>query len=84
MESFTRHIVEGYISRRFSWEDCDTAVNRLNPFVLTHSKERIPDYSWEVFLAFDAGEYHPNTPDLTPDEVTRPIIDDIVKKYHAS
>jgi hypothetical protein len=22
--SFTRHIVEGYIIRRFTWEDCDT------------------------------------------------------------
>jgi hypothetical protein len=40
-----------------------------------------PEYAFGVFLAFDAGEYHPKTKDLTPDEVTRPLIKALIEKH---
>jgi uncharacterized protein YggL (DUF469 family) len=52
---------------------------------LMMSKYReFPDFAFGVFLAFDAGEYHPKTPNLTPDEVTRPLIDELIAKNHVA
>jgi hypothetical protein len=84
MDRFARYIVEGYIAGRFTWLACDTAMNCLSGFMMQARLPRLPDYPWEAFLAFDAGEYHPKTPDLTPDEVTRPFIDELIAKYHVA
>jgi hypothetical protein len=82
LERFARYIVEGYVAGRFTWLSCDTAMNGLSGLMSQYVL--MPDYPWGVFLAFDAGEYHPKTPNLTPDEVTRPLIDELVAKYRAT
>jgi hypothetical protein len=82
LERFTRYIVEGYVSGRLTWLSCDTAMNNLSGLMAQYFL--MPDYPWGVFLAFDAGEHHPKTPNLTPDEVTRPLIDKLIAKYHVA
>lgn len=82
LERFARFIVEGYVAGRFTWLSCDTAMNGLSGLMSHYVL--MPDYPWGVFLAFDAGEYHPKTPTLTPDEVTRPLIDELIAKYHVA
>ena len=82
LEKFVRQIVTGYVEGRFTWLSCDTAMNGLSGLMTQY--KIFPDYPWGVFLAFDAGENHPNTTDLTPDEVTRPLIDKLIAENHAA
>ena len=82
LDSFARHLVIGYMEDRFTWEACDTGLNCLMALMSKYCL--FPDYAFGAFLAFDAGEYHPNTEDLTPDEVTRPLIRSLIEKYPAS
>jgi hypothetical protein len=58
---------------------CDAVVNDLYG-VLTSTDEPRPALFWDVFLAFDEGEYyHGNNRDEDPVEVyTRPMIARIV------
>jgi hypothetical protein len=82
MERFARYIVDGYLDGRFTWVSCDNAMNGSQWFMHTKRTPQTPDYPFEVFLAFDAGEMkHPN---MTPDQVTRQFIDKIVAKYHVA
>lgn len=74
-------VVHGYLSGKLSWADADSVINYLFPAML--ECQRIPDYPWSVYEAFDAGEYHPVTPELSEDEVTRPLLLNIVERYHA-
>jgi hypothetical protein len=83
LDRFARHVVSGYLDGRFSWLQCDTAMNVLTGLMSSLYQE-FPDLAFGVFLAFDAGEYHPNAPTLTPDEVTRPLIDELIAKHHAA
>lgn len=46
--------------------------------------EVFPEFAYGVYLAFDAGEYHPQAPLLSPDAVTRPLIEELFTKYHAA
>ena len=78
-KKFARYIVQGYVSGRFNWLSCDTAVNSLSAVMAWYGL--MPEFPWGVFLAFDAGECHPDTPTLTPDQVTRPMIDKFISKY---
>lgn len=82
MEKFARYIVEGYVEGRFTWASCDNAMNSSSWFRLTKRSPQSPDYPFEVFLAFDAGETKHS--DLTPDQITRRYIDEIVAKYHVT
>jgi hypothetical protein len=84
MDKFARYVAEGYVTGRFSWLSCDAAMNCLHVFMVTRSGKQTLGFPWETFLAFDAGEYHPKTPTLTPDEVTRPFIDELIAKYHVA
>jgi hypothetical protein len=83
LDQFARHIVTGYLDGRFTWLSCDTAMNILMGLMSTVYLE-FPDFAYGVFLAFDAAEYHPETPALTPDQVTRPLIDGLLTKHRAA
>jgi hypothetical protein len=58
---------------------CDAVVNDLHG-VITFANELRPGLFWEVFLAFDEGEYyHGNNRDEDPAEIyTRPLIAHII------
>jgi hypothetical protein len=60
---------------------CDAVVNDLHG-VITSANEDRPDLFWEVFLAFDEGEYHHHSNrDEDPVEVyTRPMIGRIISR----
>jgi hypothetical protein len=44
--------------------------------MVQHCGDRVPDYAWEVYLAFDAGECH----GPGGDAITRPFIEAIAHK----
>jgi len=56
----------------------DDAINILMSVINGGPEPFLPDYAFSVFLAFDAGEYHPDTPHLTSDEVTRRLIEKLI------
>jgi hypothetical protein len=82
-EMFTEHVVKGYLDGRFSWTDCDTAMMGLST-CMTNSSFNPDCFAWDVYVAFDCGEFHPKTPELTSDEVTRPLIHQILLEYDIS
>ncbi len=62
-------VTDAYLKGFVSWLAADAVVNHLYPFILECAA--VPEYAWGVYEAFDAGEYHPDTPQLTDDAVTK-------------
>ncbi len=75
----------GYNSSELSFEFCEMVVNDLSGPVTDTSGPR-PKIFWEVYSAFDEGEYyHGNNRDEDPLEVyTRPMIARVVEVLGAS
>ncbi len=71
----------GFYSSELSFEFCDAVVNDLAGPV-TNTDGPKPERFWDVYSAFDEGEYyHGNNRDEDPVETyTRPMIDRIVKE----
>ena len=65
-------ITRGYLAGKTSWTAADAAINHLYPIMLECPE--IPAYAWDVYEAFDAAEYHPDQPDLSQDEITKPLL----------
>ena len=65
----------GFYSSEFSFQFCDAVVNDLFGPV-TNTAGPKPELFWDVYSAFDEGEYyHGNNPDEDPVETyTRPMI----------
>jgi hypothetical protein len=61
-----------YLERKTSWLAADGAINHLYPIML--ECPTMPEYAWAIYEAFDAAEYHPDSPGLSEDDVTRPIL----------
>jgi hypothetical protein len=72
-----RRLVELYLSGSLTWEQAATAANHIYLLMVRECGDRVPDYAWDVYLAFDAGEC------IAPggDATTRPLIEQIVTRY---
>ncbi len=84
-EALAECLALGFNTSDFSFEFCDAVVNDLSDAVTSTSGPR-PQLFWEVYSAFDEGEYyHGNNRDEDPVEVyTRPMIARIVEGIHTS
>jgi hypothetical protein len=73
------YLARGFHSSELPFAFCDAVVNDISG-VITSADENRPELFWEVYLAFDEGEYyHNNKRDEDPVEVyTRPRIARIV------
>ncbi|MBL8523972.1 MAG: hypothetical protein JNN20_09805 [Betaproteobacteria bacterium] len=81
LNTFARHVAHDYLAEKLSFEVADVAMNSLSAYALKQYDVRLPSYAWEVYLAFDQGEFrHPEDDDLIdPEEkYTRPEIQSIV------
>lgn len=65
-------IAHRYLAGQVSWPTADAAINYLYPVMLECPV--IPECAWDIYEAFDAGEYHPGSPELSDDHVTRTIL----------
>jgi hypothetical protein len=76
-DRFARRLVELYQSGSLTWKQADTAANHIYLLMVRQCGDRVPDYAWDVYLAFDAGEC------IAPggDPTTRPLIEQIVTLY---
>jgi len=73
------HLACGFHSSELTYSFCDIVMVDLSG-VITSANESNPDLFWEIYLAFDEGEYyHGDKRDEDPVEVyTRPMIARIV------
>ena len=65
-------IARGYLEGHTSWLAANAAINHLHPVML--ECPAVPVFAWGISEAFDAGEYHPESPTLSDDEVTKPML----------
>lgn len=75
-------IARGFYRSELSFEFCDRIVNNVHG-VITLANEHRPKLFWDVFLAFDSGEFYRNN-DRTrdpADEFTRPLISVAIETY---
>lgn len=72
-------LARGFHASDLSFEFCDTVVNEIHSVILFKNEQR-PHFFWEVYLAFDSGEYyHDGNRDEHPAEAyTRPQIERIL------
>jgi len=73
------HLARGFHASELTFEFCDFVMTDLFG-VITSAGEHQSDHFWEVFCAFDEGEYyHDNNRDEDPvEKFTRPMIARIV------
>ena|SRR5690348_13674520 len=85
MEAFCNRVAQvvsaAYLQGQVSWVAADAVINHLYPFML--ECPAVPSYAWGVYEAFDAAEYHPDTPELSEDAVTRSALVAQVGSQHA-
>ena len=76
-DEFSRRVAHGYATGRFSYHIADAAMNRLYAFGYGNESGTLPAYSWEVYRAFDDGEYrhYGDVEEVDPEQkYTRPQI----------
>ncbi len=75
-------IARGFHRSELSFEFCDRIVNDIHG-VITLADEHRPRLFWDVFLAFDSGEfYRSNDRTRNPvDEFTKPLISVAIETY---
>jgi hypothetical protein len=76
------YLARGFYRSKLDFTFCDGIANDIHA-IITKADEHRPALFWEVFLAFDAGEFHPNN-DRSRDPVevyTRPLIAKVLEKY---
>src|SRR6478735_11137150 len=85
IEAVCRFIAIAYHDGRIPFEEADAVANLLWEYESAYLTERItPPILWDVFTAFDAGEYH-RTTDQSDDpvgEFTNPAIAKIVSRFN--
>lgn len=76
-DSFAYALVDRYLRGDLPWTDADIAANHIYELMIQHCGDRVPDYAWDVYLAFDVAEC------TSPggDTITRPLIEDIARRY---
>ncbi|HTR55620.1 MAG TPA: hypothetical protein VMJ10_33315 [Kofleriaceae bacterium] len=72
-DAYARRVAERYLAGDLSWTDGDVAINEIFALMTQECGNSTPDYAWDVYLAFDGGEWvQPGKPG--GDEYTRPRI----------
>lgn len=76
-DEFARDVAHGYAAGRLCFTAANAAMKRLYAFGYGNSRRMLPAFSWDVYQAFDDGEYrHCGDPDDVDPELkyTRPQI----------
>ncbi|NNN04983.1 MAG: hypothetical protein HKL90_03690 [Elusimicrobia bacterium] len=66
-DKFSEEVTSLFLNNLMSWEAGDAAINAASGF-MTSTQIPILDFTWEVFLAFNAGEIAPGP------AITRPLL----------
>lgn len=61
-DRLSKEIAEGYLQGEISWDDGDMAMNCLFAWAYGPDDVGLPDFSMNVFLAFDQAEFRHDQP----------------------
>ncbi|PSH59230.1 hypothetical protein CU102_27670 [Phyllobacterium brassicacearum] len=77
-------LARGFHASELSFEFCDTVVNEIHSVMIFMNEQR-PQFFWQIYLAFDSGEYyHDGNRDEDPGEAyTRPQIERVLDAVSA-
>lgn len=72
-------LARGFHSSALSFEFCDAVVNEIHSIIIFRNEQR-PHFFWEIYLAFDSGEYYHegNRGEHPAEAYTRPQIERIL------
>jgi len=85
LDQISLQIAKGYLDGIYSFTEADTVMNNIYVY-LTHSEllTEAEVITWDVYRAFDAGEFHHRGDDMSEDpgfKYTKPLLEIAVKKY---
>jgi hypothetical protein len=82
LNAFAREVAEGYLDGKYSWEFGDTVMNNLYSCAYVFSDLCLPDFAWNVFAAFDEGEYiHTGeSPELDGEPRTKALLLQLIER----
>ncbi len=72
-------LVEGFMSRTIDWPKADAIANHIFDLMIQHCGGKVPDYAWDVYLAFDESEIGDRG-----DPHARLRISEVISKYVAT
>jgi hypothetical protein len=75
-DAFAQRLVDRYVAGDLSWPDADAVANHYYGLMIQHCGRQMPNYAWDVYLAFDEAEI-----DDRGDAFTRPRLAEIQRKY---
>ena len=77
------HLAHDYDQRKLPFGFCDVVINDLFGLSVSGEPYGVPELFWEVFEAFDAGEFHrqPDKSDDPETDFTRPMIAEFVTNH---
>jgi hypothetical protein len=78
-DEIARRLASLYEAGTLSWFAADAIANNIYELMILHCGDRVPDYAWDVFLAFDESEI-----DNRGDSFARARIAELNAKYGAS
>ena len=75
------YLARGFYHSELDFEFCDAIVNDIHA-IITAADDIRPDLFWDIYLAFDEGEYyHANNREEDPVDVyTRPLIAAVIER----
>ena len=87
IDLFARTVATRYLQGDYSYERADMAMNQLYGFAYMANDLGFSEFAWEVFYAFDEGEYVHADPESTHgEELTRELLNKIssLREQHGS
>lgn len=82
--AFAHLVATSYMSGKLTFDFADRAMNELFSYSYTDDDRGMPDFAWQVFNAFDQGEFqHPHdSADVDPEvKYTKAILTDALAKF---
>jgi hypothetical protein len=91
LDRLSLDVAQQYDSGKMMYELADDIIGAVEVFIISSLVEekifKVPEISWLIFLAFDAGHfYHPDDqPGEDPVEKhTKPMISELLRKYRST
>lgn len=79
-----REMGEGYLAGKYSWEFGDATMNNLFSTAHGDADCGFSDFAWDVFAAFDEGEYHhADSPELDGEPRTKLMLEAVFGRSSA-
>ena len=82
LDAFAREVAEGYMSGKYPWEVGDRAMNNLFATAYGPADICLPQFAYDVYIAFDEGEYiHKDQPEFDGEPRTKALLRPLLEPH---